>query len=88
MGRGGARPGNGRKPIAEEQKTRELCRAAITGKYGTVQDGIQSLLESGKETLIKFVFEHAIGKPTDKVDMKHSIQEGQKFKIGDQIIEF
>lgn len=66
---GGARPGAGRKSIAEENKTRELCKAAIVGKYGSVENGLMKLLESGEPSLMKFVYEHAIGKPTENVNL-------------------
>lgn len=69
MGRGGARTGAGRKTVAAEEKTRELCKAAISGQYGSVEEGIKSLLTSKEPALIKFVFEHALGKPTDEIDI-------------------
>lgn len=69
MGRGGARTGAGRKSVAAEEKTRELCKAAIAGQYGSVEEGIKSLLTSGEPALVKFVFEHALGKPTNEVDI-------------------
>jgi len=65
---GGARPGAGRKSIADEQKTKNLCMAAITGKFGSPEDGLKWLLDTQEPSLIKFVFEHAYGKPTDKVE--------------------
>lgn len=69
MSRGGKRPGSGRKPIAEELKTVALARNAIVARYGTLDKGLKELLDSGEATLIKFVFEHAFGKPQDKVDI-------------------
>lgn len=66
---GGARPGAGRKSIAEENKTRELCKAAIIGKYQTIENGLMKLLDSGEPSLIKFVYEHAIGKPTENINL-------------------
>ena len=70
MPRGGARNGAGRKSIADEEKTREKAKAAILAKYETLEKGLQSLLDSKEPSLIKFVFEHAFGKPTDEVDLK------------------
>ena len=67
---GGARPGAGRKPIAEEMKTRELARAAITAKHGSIEQGLKSLLDSKEPSLIKFVYEHAVGKPTENINAK------------------
>ncbi len=69
MPRGGSRVGAGRKSIAAEEQTREKAKAAIQGKYGTLEDGLKSLLESKEPALVKFVFEHAFGKPTEDVDI-------------------
>jgi hypothetical protein len=69
MGLGGARPGAGRKPKADEEKIRGLAVSAIEKKHGTLEDGFLKLLESGEASLIKFVWEHAVGKPREKVDM-------------------
>jgi hypothetical protein len=67
-GTGGARPGAGRKPKHEEDRARRLCCSAIIEKYGSLEKGLTALLASGDTALVKFVFEHAIGKPTDKID--------------------
>lgn len=69
MARGGRREGSGRKSVAAEEQTREKARAAIVGLHGSVEKGLQSLLTSGEPSLIKFVYEHAIGKPQDQVDV-------------------
>jgi hypothetical protein len=66
---GGARPGAGRKPKTDEEKVKNQAIAAIESLYGSVEAGLQTLLNSGESSLIKFVFEHAVGKPRDKVDM-------------------
>ena len=70
MARGGVRPNSGRKSIAEEEKTKAKCQAAIAGKYGSLEDGLKALLDSEEPALIKFVYEHAFGKPTENVDMQ------------------
>ena len=67
-GTGGVRAGAGRKPKAEELKTSELARKALIAKYGSIDASFQSLLDSGEPALIKFVHEHAFGKPTEKVE--------------------
>lgn len=69
MPRGGARAGAGRKSIAAEEQTREKAKAAIQAKYETLEKGLESLLNSGEPSLVKFVFEHAFGKPTEDVDI-------------------
>jgi len=70
MSRGGVRPGAGRKSIADEERTREKAKAAILEKYQTLEGGLKSLLESQEPALIKFVFEHAFGKPTENLDLQ------------------
>jgi hypothetical protein len=67
MARGGARNGAGRKPVHDEINARELCKSAIINKFGSLEEGLKALLESGEPTLQKFVYEHAIGKPQDKL---------------------
>jgi hypothetical protein len=69
-GQGGARPGAGRKTKAEELRSSELCMEALVDKFGSPKEAIIWLLNSKDSGLIKFAFEHAFGKPTDKI--KHS----------------
>lgn len=69
MPAGGARKGAGRKSVAHEEQTRQKAKAAIEGKYGTIEEGLKSLLSSGEPSLIKFVYEHALGKPQDEIDI-------------------
>ncbi len=78
---GGARPGAGRPSKAEEQKTASLAKAAIAGKFGTVEAGFQWLLESGEPSLIKFVFEHAFGKPQDNVDVSGDLKHTVTYQV-------
>jgi len=67
---GGARANAGRKSIAEEFKTSDLARKAIIEKYGSLEDGLKALMNTGEQALIKFVFEHALGKPTENINAK------------------
>jgi hypothetical protein len=67
MTRGVARAGSGRKSKSEELGTSILARAALIKKYGTLEKALTALLESNESALIKFVFEHAFGKPTEKI---------------------
>lgn len=67
-GKGGARPGAGRKTIAAELGTANLAKKALIARYGSLENSLQSLLDSGEPALIKFVHEHAFGKPTEKVE--------------------
>lgn len=66
---GGKRPGQGRPPKADEEKARNLAVAAIESKHGSLEAGLQYLLDSEEPALIKFVYEHAIGKPREKLDL-------------------
>lgn len=69
MPRGGKQPGAGRKSIAEELGTRDLSRKAIIAKWGSLEEGLEALLNMREPALTKFVFEHALGKPVDNVDV-------------------
>lgn len=69
MPRGGVRPGQGRKRKAEELKIVNQAVNAITATYGSLEEGFKALLRTGEPSLIKWVFEHAAGKPQDKVDV-------------------
>ena len=66
--RGGKRPGSGRKTKAEELKVANIAMDAIIEKHGSLKKGFQWLLSSGEASLIKFAFEHAFGKPTEKIE--------------------
>lgn len=69
MGVGGKRPGAGRKPKVDEEKVRGLAVSAIEKRFGSVENGFDHLLQTGEASLVKFVWEHAVGKPRDKMDM-------------------
>lgn len=68
MAHGGKRNGAGRKSKADEEKVKNQAIEAIEQKYGSVEKGLVALMESGEASLIKFVFEHAIGKPKEKIE--------------------
>lgn len=80
---GGKRPGAGRKPKAEELKIVNAATEAITNTYGGLQEGFEALLKSKEPSLVKWVFEHAAGKPQDKVDIT---SKGEKLESGKEII--
>lgn len=73
MAKGGSRPGAGRPSKADEERVRDLSVKAIIALYGSEEAGFKSLLESKEPVLIKFVFEHAYGKPTEKHELDGSI---------------
>ena len=70
---GGARANAGRKSIVEELGSRELSVSAIVDFYGGVKEGMVALLATGNPLLIKFVFEHAFGKPVDNVNLSGAV---------------
>lgn len=69
MAHGGERKGAGRKSKQAEERTKELCRAVIQEKYGSLQEGLKMLLDSKSDRLKLFVYEHAYGKAVDTVDL-------------------
>lgn len=69
MAHGGERKGAGRKPKEAEERTKELCRAVITEKYGSLQEGLKMLLESKSDRLRLFVYEHAYGKAVENLNV-------------------
>ncbi len=69
MSHGGKREGAGRKPKADEEKVRNLAIAAIETTHGSLENGFAKLLQSGEASLIKFVWEHAVGKPRERMDI-------------------
>ena len=80
-GKGGAMPGGGRPTAVQEYRTRQLTIAAIVRKYGSLEDGLEALLNSGDNGLIRWVFEHALGKPREVVDVTSNGQEIKNYTI-------
>lgn len=74
MPNGGARIGAGRKSKTQEARIQEMAAKALIGKYGSEQAAFAFLLNSKEPTLIKFVYEHAFGKPKEKVAVENSGQ--------------
>lgn len=76
---------SGRKPVHDEIKSRDICLQAIEAQFGSLLEGIQALLASGEPTLIKFVYEHAIGKPKERVesDINSIIEQVQIIQLPD-----
>jgi hypothetical protein len=68
-GHGGFRPGGGRPRKVDEARVRDLAVKAIIDKYGSEDAGFQALLDSGESALVKWVYEHGYGKPTERVDI-------------------
>lgn len=74
MALGGARAGAGRKPKTDEVRVQNLAVSALIAKYGTEEKAFENLLESGEPSLIRYVYEHAFGKPREKVDLNNDGQ--------------
>lgn len=68
-GTGGARPGAGRPTKADERRVKDLSIKAIIKCYGSEEKGFMALLKSQEAALIKFVFEHAYGKPKERHEL-------------------
>jgi len=68
-GTGGVRPGAGRPKKAFELDVRNIAIKAIEEYYGSIHNGFVTLLNSKEPTLIKFCWEHGVGKPTDQIQM-------------------
>lgn len=65
---GGFRPNSGRKSNLEELEVQKLAISAIKKVYGGgLEEGFIALLKTKKEPLMKFVFEHAAGKPKENI---------------------
>ena len=71
--RGGHRENSGRKPKDEREKVRGLAISSIIKRFGSEEEGFESLLASGEASLIKFVFEHAYGKPKEQIEIPDGI---------------
>jgi hypothetical protein len=84
-GKGGARIGAGRKPLHDDIRARDLCLAAIEANFGSLLEGLQALLQSGEPTLIKFVYEHALGKPKERIesDINSVVEQIQIIQLPD-----
>jgi len=67
--RGGYRPNSGRKSRAEELGITTIAVQSICEHYGSLLEGFKELLRSGEPSLVKFVWEHAAGKPREKFDI-------------------
>jgi len=63
----------GRPKKRDEDKIIKLAVSAITEKYGGLQEGFKALLSTGEPALVKFVWEHAVGKPKDNVNVSGGV---------------
>ncbi len=71
-GKGGAIPGAGRKPVADEQKTNNIFLAAIK-QIKSVNTDDEARIELAKDLLTFergkiFISEHLFGKPKERIE--------------------
>ena len=62
-------PPRSKEKTPEEEKVISTAIQAITERYGSLKDGFIALLSSKQPPLIRFVFEHAVGKPKEQLDI-------------------
>lgn len=79
--RGGARQGAGRKPKAVELKSAELCKAVLVDLYGGEREGLIAAWRMGEPTIIKFILEHAFGKPTDNLNLSGGLDNTTNYDL-------
>jgi hypothetical protein len=60
----------GRKSKEYEINVQNIALKAIEEYYGSVQAGFIHLLGSDEPALVKFCWEHGVGKPTDMIQMQ------------------
>jgi hypothetical protein len=70
----------GRKSKEYEINVQNIALKAIEEYYGSVQAGFIQLLGSQEPALIKFCWEHGVGKPTDMIQMNVE-QEVKTFEV-------
>jgi len=83
--RGGARINAGRKSRAEELGITAIAVQAIAEHYGSLLEGFKALLQSDEPSLVKFVWEHAAGKPREKfnIDIDAEVEHVQIIRLPD-----
>jgi hypothetical protein len=69
MAKGGVREGAGRPSKVDEERVRTLAVSAIEAKHGSLEKGFKALLDTMEPVLMKFVWEHAVGKPKENVNL-------------------
>jgi hypothetical protein len=66
-----------------DDKINSSALDAIANRYGSLTEGFMALLESREPSLIRFVFEHGIGKPREKIkiDVNKSVEHVQVIQL-------
>lgn len=79
--RGGPRPNSGRKAKAVELKTAAVCKSALNSLYGGDEEAIIAVWNMGEPSLIKFILEHAFGKPTDNLNLSGGLTNTTEYDL-------
>lgn len=81
-GRGGARPGAGRKRKADEEKVRRLGESAIIETYGSLLGYYKYIAKQSKNSFphLKLLQEYVFGKPKEVVVLDDSIDDDWDLK--------
>jgi hypothetical protein len=53
------------------ETTPELCRRALIRRYGSLEEAVAAAVDN--KQLSKFIFEHALGKPTETTNLAGSV---------------
>ena len=80
-GRGGVRPGAGRPPLSEELKSADLAKEALIQKFGSLNKALIAILNMNNPILTKFVLEHALGKPTDNINLSGGLDNTLSYDL-------
>lgn len=80
-GKGGYRPNAGRKPLSEEIRSAELSREALVMRYGGLMEAMIAILNMNNPILTKFVLEHALGKPTENINLSGGLNNTIEYDL-------
>jgi hypothetical protein len=82
MALGGKRPGSGRKKRVDEEWSRKICIKSVEKLYGSVEAGIEHVLNGKDEKIKLFIWQHIMGVPETITKVKHSDNQGNKLEGG------
>jgi hypothetical protein len=80
---GGAQPGAGRKKRVDEEWSRKMCIAGLIKKYGSIEEGIETVLSEFGDSKVKLlIWQHVLGVPETISKVKLSDSKGNKLEGG------
>ena len=83
--RGGARPGAGRKPKAEEEKVKKLALSGLVKAFGSEEAAFEFMGKTAKEEKsfnhLRLLLEYTYGKPKETLDLNLDEQTGIAFLV-------